>query len=94
MNKFKNLIKNGYLNEALIEIDSELKKSFNLSDAKSRNEYIELKKFKKSLQVFRKSKKKSKKGKGVSISGSSSGQQNYRWVVYHLHPQWGTRYYP
>ena len=48
MEKVKKLLKDGYLNEAAIEIDKELTNSFNLSDAKSRSEYIELKNLKKS----------------------------------------------
>ena len=49
MKKIKKLLKDGYLNEAAVEIDKELTKSFNLSDAKSRSEYIELKNLKKSV---------------------------------------------
>jgi len=81
MEKIKKFIKDGYLNEALNEIDIELGKSFNLSDEKSRSEYIGLKRLKKQLDAFRKSKKKGKKGKGgQTLSILSSSQKEYPWL--------------
>lgn len=81
MEKIKKFIKDGYLNEALIEIDVELSRSFNLSDEKSRSEYIGLKNLKKTLQGFLKSKRKGKKGKGgQTLSSILSTSQNYAWL--------------
>ena len=79
--KIEEIIKNGYLNEAIIEIDKELTKSFNLSDAKSRKKYIELKQLKKSLQSFLKSKKKGKRGKGQALISILGSTQNYAWLT-------------
>jgi DNA-binding NtrC family response regulator len=81
MKKIKKLIENGYLNEAEVELDKELSKSFNFSESKSRSEYIVLRKMKNLLERILDSKKKEKKGKGEALSNIIMPIQNFDWLT-------------
>jgi len=80
MEKIKKFIKDGYLNEALNEIDIELGKSFNFKNKKSRKKFIELHKNKRQLNSRLKTKKTKKKTKGkggIGILSHSGPIINY-----------------
>lgn len=73
MKKIEKLKKDGYLNEALIEIENELNKSFDFTNKRSRENYIELHKYKRQINSRLKSHGSKKKNKAKGEVGNFSG---------------------
>ena len=86
INKIVNLIQQGSLQEAFKEIEDQLTGSFNLSESVSRQDYIALKKLRRSVKSFLSKSKKSKRGKGqipvIRVIGRLIPPSiNYPWLI-------------